>query len=229
MATGLVVISSIRQPSICTPARDDVGDGPSSVSEGLGEIRSRPRLWQGLVLVVFVMLAVGSGAVGLVVLGDEVLGMGEEGFSILLAALAVGTLFGAIAIGSTGEGSHRGRFLVTAALLAGLMLVLLARVDQGYMALGVMFVVGIAAAMVLVPFTTMLQEDLGDTVMGTGFGLLSMGLTTPLLVGVAVAGPLIDQRGVLEMFTYMGIMLVAVGVAAGLSSMLWSGGGDRGQ
>jgi hypothetical protein len=68
----------------------------------------------------------------------------------------------------------------------------------------------------------MLQEDLGDTVMGTGFGLLSMGLTTPLLVGVALAGPLIDQRGVLEMFTYMGIMLIAVGVTAGMSSMLWS-------
>jgi predicted MFS family arabinose efflux permease len=223
MASGMVLIASIREPSICTPAREVVEGGPSSVSEGLGAIRSRPRLWQGFILVAFVMLAVGAGAVGLVVLGDEVLGMGEEGFSILLAALAVGTLFGAVAIGSLGEGSPRGRFLVAASLLAGVMLVLLARVDQTYLALGFMVVIGVAAAMVLVPFTTMLQEDLGDTVMGTGFGLLSMGLTTPLLVGVMIAGPLIDLRGVLEMFTYMGLLLVVVGLAAGLSTMLWSG------
>ncbi|NIP34570.1 MAG: MFS transporter, partial [Thermoplasmata archaeon] len=155
--------------------------GWSSVTEGLGEIRGRPRLWQGFLVVAFVMLAVGAGAVGLVVFGDENLGMGEEGFSILLAALAVGTLAGAIVIGRMSPSFPKARLLVVAAMMAGLMLILLSQVEEVYLAVGLMVLVGVAAAMVLVPFTTMLQEGLGDTVMGTGFGMLSMGLTAPLL------------------------------------------------
>jgi predicted MFS family arabinose efflux permease len=222
MATGVVLIAMIREQTICTPARDVTTPGPSSVTEGLGEIRSRVRLWQGLMLVMFVMLAVGAGAVGLVFLGDDVLGLGEDGFPILLSALAVGTLAGAIFIGSLGTTPFKGRFLIGATILAGAMMFTISGVDQLVPALVVMFLMGIAAAMVLVPFTTMLQEDLGDTVMGTGFGLLSMGLTTPILVGVAVAGPLIEARGVQDLFMVMGSLLGIVGLVTLVASNLWS-------
>ncbi len=222
MATGVVVISSIGETSVCTPAREAHEAGWASVSEGMGEIKGRPRLWQGFLVVAFVMLAVGAGAVGLVVFGDEYLGMGDEGFSILLAALAVGTLGGAIVIGRAGPSFPKGRLLVVAALLAGLMLLLLSQVDDVYIAVGIMMLVGVAAAMVLVPFTTMLQEGLGDTVMGTGFGMLSMGLTAPLLVGVILAGPLIESHGVLDLFIFMGILLVVAGTVSLFATRLWS-------
>jgi MFS family permease len=221
MACGVVIISSIGEAAVCTPARDGAQGGWSSLSEGLGQVREHHRLWQGFILVTFVMLAVGAGSVGLVVFGDVHLEMGEEGFSILLAALAMGTLAGAIALGRVGPEFPKGRFLVLAALLAGLMLVILSQVDVVYLALVIMFMVGIAAAMVLVPFTTMLQERMGDTVMGTGFGMLSMGLTAPLLVGVAIGGPFIDARGVLDLFVLMGFILVAVGGVTLATTRLW--------
>jgi predicted MFS family arabinose efflux permease len=225
MGTGVVIISSIGQPSVCTPAREAGETAWSSITEGMREIRGRPRLWQGFVLVAFVMLAVGAGAVGLVVFGDENLGMGDEGFSVLLAALAIGTLTGAIVIGRLDPAFPKGRLLVLSAILAGIMLVVLAEVEEVYMALGLMFLVGVAAAMVLVPFTTMLQEGLGDTVMGTGFGMLSMGLTAPLLVGVAIAGPFIENRGVLDLFSSIGILLLAVGGVSAMLSRLWTADG----
>ena len=153
MAVGVVIIASIREPTVCTPAREAEEGGWSSLSEGLGEIRRHPRLWQGFVLVVFVMLAVGAGAVGLVVYGDIHLEMGEEGFSILLAAMAVGTLVGAIVVGRVGPAFPKGRLLILSSLLAGLMLLLLAQADDVELALAIMFMVGIAAAMVLVPFS----------------------------------------------------------------------------
>ena len=221
MAIGVVIIASISDESVCTPARDGTEGGWSSLSEGLSEIKRHPMLWQGFVLVVFVMLAVGAGSVGLVVYGDMDLDMGKEGFSILLAALSMGTLAGAIVIGRVGPEFPKGRLLVSSALLAGLMLILLSRVDEVYIALAIMFLVGVAAAMVLVPFTTMLQERLGDQVMGTGFGMLSMGLTAPLLVGVAIAGPFIEARGVLDLFILLGFVLFAVGIVSLATTRLW--------
>ncbi|MCK5251519.1 MAG: MFS transporter [Thermoplasmata archaeon] len=221
MAEGVVIIASISEKSVCTPARDGTEGGWSSLSEGLGEIRKHPILWQGFVLVVFVMLAVGAGSVGLVVYGDQDLDMGKEGFSILLAALAIGTLAGAIMVGRVGQTFPKGRLLVSASLLAGIMLVLLAQVEVVFLALVIMFLVGISAALVLVPFTTMLQERLGDQVMGTGFGMLSMGLTAPLLVGVAIAGPFIEARGVLDLFIFLGFVLLAVGIVSLATTRLW--------
>ena len=224
MAIGVAIIASITVESIRTPARDREESKWRSLIEGLAAIRSRAVLWQGFTLVSFVMLAVGAGAVGLVYFGDENLGMGEEGFTVLLSALAFGTLVGAIMIGHLAPRFPKGRLLIIAALLAGLMLVVLSTTDQVYIALGVMFLIGVAAALVLVPFTTMLQEHLGDQVMGTGFGLLSMGLTAPLVVGIAIAAPVIESHDVLYLFWMMGLMLILVGLVAIVLSRLWRGG-----
>jgi len=222
MALGIVIIASIREPSICTSARVEEDSGWSSLSEGLREIQRHPTLWQGFVLVVIVMLAVGAGYVGLVVYGDEDLGMGKAGFSILLAALAVGTLVGATIVGHIGPSFPKERLLIIASLLAGSMFLTLSQVDTVHLALAVMFTVGFAAAMVLVPFTTMLQERLGDNVMGTGFGMLSMGLTAPMLVGIAIAGPFIDHQGVVDLFIFLGLVLLAVSIVSLVTSSLWN-------
>ena len=57
--------------------------------------------------------------------------------------------------------------------------------------------------------------------MGTGFGMLSMGLTAPLLVGVAIAGPFIEARGVLDLFIFLGFVLLAVGIVSLATTRLW--------
>ena len=85
----------------------------------------------------------------------------------------------------------------------------------------IMFLVGVAAAMVLVPFSTMLQERLGDRVMGTSFGMLAVGLTAPMLVGIGLAGPIIEMWDVQTLFLVMGVMLVVVGLIALPLSRLW--------
>lgn len=223
MAVGVAIIASITVEALRTPVRDRGESKWHGLREGLAAIRSRAVLWQGFALVVFVMLAVGAGAVGLVYFGDENLGMGKEGFTVLLSALAVGTLVGAVTIGRMASRLPKGRLLIIAAELAGLMLALLSMTDQVYIALGIMFLIGVAAALVLVPFTTMLQEYLGDQVMGTGFGLLSMGLTAPLLIGIAIAAPVIESHDVLYLFWMMGLMLILVGMVTIVLSRLWRG------
>jgi MFS family permease len=221
MAVGVVIIASINVNAVTTPARTGPEGRGSSLSEGLGDIKDRTSLLHGFILLAFVMLAVGAGAVGLVVFGDVHLGMGEEGFSLLLSALAVGTLVGALLVGGVGQGYPKERMLIVATIMAGVMLLLLTEVDDTSVAFGIMFLVGIAAAMVLVPFTTMLQEQMGDHVMGTSFGLLSMGLTAPMLVGIAIAGPFIDVKGVLDLFFLMGLVLLLVGLLSLAAFNLW--------
>ncbi len=221
MAVGVVTVASIRDEAITTPARGRDESKWRTLSDGLAGLRRRAVLWQGFILVAFVMLAVGAGAVGLVYFGDEQLALGEEGFTILLSAMAVGTFVGAMAIGHLSPRFPKGRLLIAAALMAGLMMAALSKTDQLIIALVIMFLIGIAAALVIVPFTTMLQERLGDKVMGTGFGLLSMGLTAPMLVGIVLAALMIDFKGVLELFKFLGLVLVCVGLVAVPISSLW--------
>jgi hypothetical protein len=148
--------------------------------------------------------------------------MGDEGFTLLLSALAVGTLSGAIVVGLRVPRFPKGRLLIAAALLAGAMLALLSRVDDLVPSVATMLLVGVAAAMVLVPFSTMLQERLGDQVMGTSFGMLAVGLTAPMLVGIGLAGPIIEVWDAGTLFLAMGSMLVVAGLAALPLSSLWS-------
>jgi len=221
MAIGVAIIASITADAIRTPVRDRRESKWHSLREGLAEIQSRPILWQGFILVAFVMLAVGAGAVGLVIYGDKVLKMEEEGFTVMLSALAFGTLVGALIVGMKVPRFPKGRLLIAAALLAGVMLTSLSWTDVWFLVMAIMFLVGIAAAMVLVPFSTMLQERLGDRVMGTSFGMLAVGLTAPILVGIGLAGPIIELRDVQTLFLVMGVMLVLVGLISLPMSRLW--------
>jgi MFS family permease len=222
MALGVVIIASIREEGVRTSARD-AGEGLGSVvRDGLTSLRGKRALLHGLVLVGFVMFAVGGGAVGLVIFADAHLDLGEEGFSILLSALAVGTLVGAVAAGGRSPEKPKGRVVVTAVLFAGALLVVLSLVDDISLALGIMFTIGIACAMVLVPFTTMLHERMGDHVMGTTFGVLNTALSLPMVAGVIAAGPIIDAAGELRLFQGLGVLLIAVGITTLFMSRLWN-------
>jgi MFS family permease len=218
MAVGVAIISTIRVEEVCRPVRID-GEGSSRVlREGLSALRGKAVLWQGLVMVGIVMFAVGGGAVALVVYGDEVLDMGKEGFSILLSALAMGTLVGAVFAGTLRPEAPRGILIVAGSAFAAWEFIGLSVVDDLMLAILVMVSIGISAAFVMVPISTLLQEQLGDHVMGTSFGVLSMGLTAPMIAGVVVAGPVIESAGVERLFAMLGVLLLA----GSLVAFLWS-------
>ena len=221
MVLDVALISSLREPGLCRASATPGATLGATLREGLASVRAYSVLWQGLAVIAFIMLAVGGGAVGLVVLGDEGLGMGEGGFSVLLSALGAGTFAGALAIGGRRPGSPKGRLVVAAPLLAGVLLIALPFAPSVATALLVMVALGAACAMVLVPFTTMLQERMGDHVMGTSFGVLNTALTTPMVVGVAVAGPVLDALGTSDLFVALGVLLLAVGIVAIVLTELW--------
>ena len=224
MAVGVGLIACIPEAGIRARAATPGASVGATLRDGLSSVRGHTVLWQGLALIMFVMFAVGGGAVGLVVLGDEDLGLGDEGFSVLLSALGVGTLIGALVIGGGSPGAGKGRFVTVAPAMAGALLLLLPLSGSLWLSLLVMVFLGFACAMVVVPFTTMLQERMGDHVMGTSFGVLNMALTTPMVVGVAVAGPVLDGLGVRLLFTVLGLILLVVSALWLAFSDLWRGG-----
>jgi MFS family permease len=220
MACGITIIYGIRDEAVCMAARE-AEEGPSQVfREALSALKGKATLILGFVLLGLIMFAVGGGAVGLVIHADEVLEMGEEGFSLLLSALAVGTLVGAASMGSGYFEGRRIGIVVVGVFFAGAMMGFFPLTNIPWIALAIMFLLGISAAMVMVPFITMLHEHLGDHVMGTNFGLMSVGLTAPMVCGIAVSGLIIDASDVANVFFYMGILLVAGGIAGWASSMI---------
>ena len=224
MALGVGLVASIPEPGIRTRSATPGASVGATLRDGLASVRGHAVLWQGLALIGFVMFAVGGGAVGLVVLGADRLGLGDEGFSVLLSALGVGTLVGSLVIGGGRSGPGKGRLVTAAPAMAGALLFLLPLSGSVWASLLVMVVLGIACAMVIVPFTTMLQERMGDHVMGTSFGVLNMALTTPMVAGVAVAGPVLDALGVGQLFDILGVLLLVVSAIWLALSDLWRGG-----
>jgi DHA3 family macrolide efflux protein-like MFS transporter len=224
MVLDVALVASIREPGVCRASAAPGASLGTLLREGLTSVRAYAVLWQGLAVIAFIMFAVGGGAVGLVVLGDEGLGMGDGGFSVLLSALGAGTFAGALAIGGRRPESPKGTLVVVAPLLAGVLLIALPFAPSVAVALLVMVALGAACAMVLVPFTTMLQERMGDHIMGTSFGVLNTALTTPMVVGVAVAGPVLDALGTSDLFVAMGVLLISVGIVAIVLTELWGEG-----
>jgi len=224
MILDVALVASIREPGVCRSSAAPGASLGTILREGLASVRAYAVLWQGLAVIAFIMFAVGGGSVGLVVLGDEGLGMGDGGFSVLLSALGVGTFAGALAIGVRKPESPKGTLVVLAPLLAGVLLIALPLAPSVAVALLVMVALGVACAMVLVPFTTMLQERMGDHIMGTSFGVLNTALTTPMVVGVAVAGPVLDALGTSDLFVAMGVLLISVGIVAIVLTELWGEG-----
>ena len=224
MAVGVGLVASIPEAGIRAKAATPGASVGATLRDGLASVRGHTVLWQGLVLIMFVMFAVGGGAVGLVVLGDEELGLGDGGFSVLLSALGVGTLMGALVIGGGSPEAGKGRFVTIAPAMAGALLFFLPMSGSIWLSLAVMVMLGFACAMVLVPFTTMLQERMGDHVMGTSFGVLNMALTTPMVVGVAAAGPILDALGVRQLFALLSMPMLVVSVIWLAFSDLWRGG-----
>jgi MFS family permease len=205
MACGVAIISSIRDEAICSPVRE-ADEGTSRVlREALSALRGRASLLLGFALLALVMFAVGGGAVGLVIHTDEVLEMG--------------CLAGAVALGSGRFDPHKERTIVSGVFFAGGMMGFLPLTNIPWIAIAIMFVMGVSAAMVMVPFVTMLHEHLGDHVMGTNFGLVSVGLTAPMVGGIAVAGVIIAYMEAMDVFFIMCMVLVSGGIAGWAANM----------
>ncbi len=206
--------------------------------EGLGYIRSNPRIFWSLTY-----LAVTASLIG--VLGSmgpgfatKALGLREQDFVVVILPLAVGIVSGILALNAYGRYLPRRRVIEGGLLtLSGALIVIslagpISRFltdatahHQSVAQLGpivsllaivivLAFIAGCAYAFVAIPAQTQLQEELPEEVRGRVFGVLNMLVSISSFLPIVIVGPVADLVGTPAVLVAAALVVGAVGVGS---------------
>ncbi len=201
---------------------DRAGSAWKELSDGLQFASSRRPVRTALLLEMGMMLGWGSINVLAVVIAEKLLGGGTTEYGLLLTAVGLGSLAGALVTGSQGDRLGLQRFFPLGFLLTGLAIaglagsrVLLAA-SIGY------FFAGVGRMAVEVAATTIYQKAVPDGLRGRIFSLRHMVTHLVVLVANQLAGFFTDAASIAPILIAAAVLQLA---CAGLSVLLWGRGG----
>jgi MFS family permease len=178
-----------------------------AVAEGLSYLRGH-ELLRSLVVLAVVPMVFGMPYMTLLpIFADDVLGIGNEGYGLLVSCTGVGSLIGALSIAALGEYPRRGRLMLLVMIGFGAMLIVFSRSSVPLLSYILLLGVGAGQTCYMALNTTLLQtkssEEMRGRVMSIFF--LNRGLV-PL--GTVAAGFATELIGVAWTVTIMGSIVV---------------------
>ena len=195
-AVMAVVMLFLRVPPIPKGGR---GNPAQDMIEGLSFIR-RNSIFSFLITMTFFNSFFGMAYVFMIPAFAPILGLGPEGYGILLSASGVGSLLVTIWVGSRSNFNARGPLIIGAAFMFGLSLItfsLTAKyLGNYYLALVILFSSGVFASVVNISIQSSLQMLVPDAVRGRVMGFYGMtwsimplgGMFAGALASIAVLG-----------------------------------------
>ena len=182
-----------------------------SIGDGFAYLRGHQTLRTLMVLALAPMVFGMPYITLLPVFADDVLGIGNEGYGLLLACTGVGALFGALTVASMGNYRRRGQLLLFIMIWYGALLILFSRSSNPLLSYILLFGVGAGQTGYLAFNMTLLQTHASDEMRGRviSFFYLNRGLV-PL--GAVAAGVAAEAIGVQATVTAMGLAVVGLGM-----------------
>ena len=157
-------------------------------------------------------------------LARDVLHEGAHGFGLLMAAVGVGAIGGALAVATRGTGRPPlSRLIGTAAFASGLT-VLLAVIQHFWAAMLVLTLVGLAQIVFLASCNTLLQLVVPDRMRGRIMSLYAFVWVGVTPLGSLFVGTIADWFGVAAAYALGGGMALAI---IGSLTLLWRHGSAR--
>jgi MFS family permease len=182
-----------------------------SIGDGFAYLRGHETLLTLMILALAPMVF-GMPYISLLpVFADDVLGIGNEGYGLLLSCTGVGALAGALIVASMGDYRRRGQLLLFIMVWYGALLVLFSRSTTPLLSYLLLFGVGAGQTGYLAFNMTLLQTHASDEMRGRviSFFYLNRGLV-PL--GTVAAGVAAELFGVQVTVTAMGAMVAGLGL-----------------
>ena len=195
-AVMAVVMLFLRVPPIPQGGR---GNPAQDMMEGLNFIR-RNSIFSFLITMTFFNSFFGMAYVIMIPAFAGLLGLGPEGYGILLSASGVGSLLVTIWVGSRSNFSAKGPVVIGAAFLFGLSLIVFALsskyLGNFYLAMLILFCSGLFVSMVNISIQSSLQVLVPDEVRGRVMGFYGMtwsimplgGMFAGALASIAILG-----------------------------------------
>lgn len=184
-----------------------------SIGDGLAYIKASDIL-RSLIILALAPMVLGMPYMTLLpIFADDVLGIGNEGYGVLVAFTGVGAMTGALAIAATSNMGRRGRNMLLLMMLFGGMLMAFSQTTNTTFAFILLLGVGAGQTTYMALNNTLLQTHASDEMRGRVMSVffLNRGMV-PL--GTVAAGFATEFIGVQWTVTIMAGTLLALGLAA---------------
>ncbi len=203
----LAVIAAILVVGVPRNEGDGEGEGAwESLKKGISLARSRPRVLRAVVAVVAVAALGGSLFTLLPALAVDRFGMGAEGLGLLMGVGGAGTMVGALAVARFGRGSEES--VHVSALLAGAGLLLLPWAGEVWIALPLLFLVGLGYIASLASANSLMQLSAGLGERGRVMSLYVLALGGAFPLGSMALGLVGERLGAAGAFGVAGAALL---------------------
>jgi MFS family permease len=198
-------------PPVATPARRR--SLVRSIGDGLTYIKGSDTL-RSLIILALAPMVLGMPYMTLLpIFADDVLGIGNEGYGVLVAFTGLGAMAGALTIAATANMRHRGRTMLLLMIVFGVMLFAFSRSSHPALSYALLLGVGAGQTTYMALNNTLLQTHASDEMRGRVMSVffLNRGMV-PL--GTVGAGFATEFIGVQWTVTAMASVLIALGLAA---------------
>ncbi|MEZ4570678.1 MAG: MFS transporter [Thermomicrobiales bacterium] len=184
-----------------------------SIGDGLSYIKASDVLG-ALILLALAPMILGMPYMTLLpIFADEVLGIGNEGYGVLVSFTGIGAMIGALTIAGTSNIHNRGRIMLLVMVAFGIMLFAFSRSTDPTLSYALLLGVGAGQTTYMALNNTLLQTLSSDEMRGRVMSVffLNRGMVPLGTVGAGFASEFI---GVQWTVSVMAIMLIMMGLAA---------------
>lgn len=185
------------------------------LAEGLGYARRHPHIRAGLMMLAMVSM-VGTASVLMPVFARDVFGGGSENLGLLLGAVGIGALGGALKLARRTSAVGLDRLIGMAGIAGGMGIMVFSFVEIFWAALPVLVLVGFTQSTMAASINTLIQLLVPDVLRGRVMSLFSVIFIGLMPAGGLAAGALAQIIGAPLTVTVFGL----AGVAAS-SLFLW--------
>jgi len=180
----------------------------SEIKDGLKYISKDRKLIQPVLLLLVVGIFAFNYGVLMPVFVKNVLHQEAETFGLLMAALGVGSVFGALTVPGRGKSDPKMKVMIISALIIGILFFLIGSYTQYYATIIMLVLVGIFSIYFSTTANTMLQVNSTDEYRGRVMSVYSMVFAGATPIGSLFAGIAISNSGVLETFKLSGVLII---------------------
>jgi predicted MFS family arabinose efflux permease len=209
-AVSAVALAGLRLPR--PPAPLAAGRWRQQLVDGVRLLVREPLLRLLAVTQLLAALSAGATSALLVVLAGRRLGVGADGFGLLLAAIGVGAAIGPLLLARLTSNPRRPALVFGPYLLRGLVDLVLGATRSLPIALGALTVYGIGTSTGMVTYSALLQTEVAAETRGRVFAGFDLLWQAGRLASLALGGIAADTLGVQAVYRLGGGLLLVAGL-----------------
>jgi len=209
-AVSAVALAGLRSPRLSAPLA--AGRWRQQLVDGARLLTHVPLLRLLAITQLLAALSAGATSALLVVLAGRRLGVGADGFGLLLAAIGVGAAIGPLLLARLTSNPRRPALVFGPYLLRGLVDLVLGATRSLPVALGALTVYGVGTSTGMVAYSALLQAEVAAEARGWVFAGFDLLWQAGRLASLALGGIAADALGVQAVYRLGGGLLLVAGL-----------------